>query len=151
MQDIMFEFNVQHDCVTCGCSTAAVPVLQERILTDQTELQTKHSSEPRFILNMHGLHNPHLIREVLPRSLTSPVPYLQDRVASHNRFAEQLRVTGPAKCAATKAKTQATRARNRQHKITTASAQAKRQEDERNNQESGNEMEENDEGMMDWD
>jgi hypothetical protein len=151
MQDIMFEFNVQHDCVTCGCSTAAVPVLQERILTDRTELQTKHSSEPRFILNMHGLHNPHLIREVLPRSLTSPVPYLQDRVASHNRFAEQLRVTGPAKCAATKAKTQATRARNQQHKITTASAQAKRQEDERNNQESGNEMEENDEGMMDWD
>ncbi|KAJ7834421.1 hypothetical protein B0H13DRAFT_2240221 [Mycena leptocephala] len=140
-KDIMFEFNVQHDCVTCGCSTAAVPVLQERILTDRTE----------FILNMHGLHNPHLIREVLPRSLTSPVPYLQDRVASHNRFAEQLRVTGPAKCAATKAKTQATRARNRQHKITTASAQAKRQEDERNNQESGNEMEENDEGMMDWD
>ncbi|KAJ7839405.1 hypothetical protein B0H13DRAFT_2239608 [Mycena leptocephala] len=125
--DIMFEFNVQHDCVTCGCSTAAVPVLQERILTDRTELQTKHSSEPRFILNMH------------------------DRVASHNRFAEQLRVTGPAKRAATKAKTQATRARNRQHKITTASAQAKRQEDERNNQESGNEMDENDEGMMDWD
>ncbi|KAJ6615280.1 hypothetical protein B0H10DRAFT_1746857, partial [Mycena sp. CBHHK59/15] len=54
------------------------------------ELQTVHSEEAQFILNMHALHNAHLIREVLPRTLTAPVPYLNDRTAAHNRFATQL-------------------------------------------------------------
>ncbi|KAJ7861538.1 hypothetical protein B0H14DRAFT_3134513 [Mycena olivaceomarginata] len=117
----------QTSLVKPRCSTAAVPVLQERIVTDRTELHTRHSSQPRFILNMHGLHNAHRIRDVLPRALTAPKPYLQDRIASHSRFAEQLRTTGPAKRAATRAKTQATRARNKQQKMASASAQEKRQ------------------------
>ncbi|KAJ7104568.1 hypothetical protein C8R43DRAFT_1092216 [Mycena crocata] len=116
-KDIMLSFNVQHDCVTCKCRTVAVPVRQERIVTDRTEVQLKHSEEQRFILNMHGLHNAHLIRDILPRSLTEPIPYLQDRATSHQRFAAQLRETGPARRAEIQAKAQATR--------------AKRQEDER--------------------
>ncbi|KAJ7333234.1 hypothetical protein DFH08DRAFT_666738, partial [Mycena albidolilacea] len=111
-KEIMFEFNAQHDCFTCGCAMESVPILQERIVTDRTEQKVKHSPESRFILNMHALHNAHSIREVLPRSLTSPVPYLQDRLASHTRFAEQLRITGPAKRAATRDKTQETRTQN---------------------------------------
>ncbi|KAJ6609432.1 hypothetical protein B0H10DRAFT_2166322 [Mycena sp. CBHHK59/15] len=49
--DIMFSFNAQPD----------VQTHQERI--------TVHSEEARFILNMHALHNAHLIREVLPQTL----------------------------------------------------------------------------------
>jgi hypothetical protein len=90
-----------------------------------------HSTAQQFILNLHALHNAHLIREVLPRSLTAPIPYLEDRVASHARFAAQLRETGPAKRAATKAKANATRQRNKEGKAATATAQARRQQDER--------------------
>ncbi|KAJ6618942.1 hypothetical protein B0H10DRAFT_1723402, partial [Mycena sp. CBHHK59/15] len=79
---------------------------QERIVTEHTELQTVHSEEAQFILNMHALHNAHLIREVLPRTLTAPVPYLNDHTAAHNRFATQLSEMGPDKHTETKAKTQ---------------------------------------------
>lgn len=127
----MFAFNVQHDCFTSQCKTQAMPVLQERIVTDRTELRMVHSTAQQFILNLHALHNAHLIREVLPRSLTAPIPYLEDRVASHARFAAQLRETGPAKRAATKAKANATRQRNKEGKAATATAQARRQQDER--------------------
>ncbi|KAJ7778006.1 hypothetical protein DFH07DRAFT_697898, partial [Mycena maculata] len=82
-QEIMFAFNAQHDCISCKCRTNTVPVRQERIITDCTELQINHTTEEQFILNMHGLHNAHLIHEVLPRTLTAPVPYLPDRVSSH--------------------------------------------------------------------
>ena len=145
----MFAFNAQHDCVACKCSTAPVPVLQERIITERTELQTKHSSEQHFILNMHALHNAHLIREVLPRSLTAPIPYLNDRLASHARFAAQLRQTGPAKRAETRAKTQATRTRNKLNKVAIASAQAKRQEDEENHQEDEQNNGDSEDGLED--
>jgi hypothetical protein len=126
----MLSFNVQHDCVFCKCKAASVFVRQERIFTDLTELEISHSPEQRFILNMHALHNAHLIRDILPRSLTEPIPYLQDRAASHGRFAAQLRETGPAKRAETQAKTKATREKNKQKGIVLASAQAQRQRDE---------------------
>ncbi|KAJ6463071.1 hypothetical protein DFH09DRAFT_1113674 [Mycena vulgaris] len=129
-QEIMLSFNAQHDCVSCNCSTDTVPVRQERIITDRTELQVIHSAEQQFILNMHGLHNAHLIREVLPRALIALVPYLQDRCASHLRFATQLRQTEPARRAEIQAKTKATRAKNKQGKDILASAQARRQQDE---------------------
>ncbi|KAJ6550496.1 hypothetical protein DFH09DRAFT_1248846 [Mycena vulgaris] len=121
-QEIMLSFNAQNDYT--------VPVRQERIITDRTELQVIHSAEQQFILNMHGLHNAHLIREVLPRALIAPVPYLQDRCASHLRFATQLRQTEPARRAEIQAKTKATRAKNKQGKDILASAQARRQQDE---------------------
>jgi hypothetical protein len=122
----------------------SVPILQERIVTDRTEQKVKHSLDSRFVLNMHALHNAHSIWEVLPRSLSSPVPYLQDRLASHTRFAEQLRITGPAKRTATRAKTQETRTQNKLKKATMASAQVKQHAE--NVAQSGNEMDD-DEGM----
>ncbi|KAJ6613535.1 hypothetical protein B0H10DRAFT_2272325 [Mycena sp. CBHHK59/15] len=75
--------------------------------TEIFECWKVHSEEARFILNMHALHNAHLIREVLPQTLTAPVPYL-----NHTE---------------TKAKTQATRVRNRTNKEAIASAQEERQ------------------------
>jgi hypothetical protein len=104
-----------------------VRIRQERILTERTELRVAHCDERRFIINMHALHNAHLLREVLPRTLTAPVPYLNDRTAAHRRFASQLRETGPAKRAEIKAKTQATRERNKSNRVAIASAQARRQ------------------------
>ncbi|KAK7008238.1 hypothetical protein R3P38DRAFT_2948527 [Favolaschia claudopus] len=142
-KEIMFQFNAQHDCVTCGCSTVSVPLLQERIVTERMELQIKHSEQEHFILNMHALHNAHLIREVLPRNLSAPIPYLSDRVATHSRLAAQLRETGPAKRAETRAKTQATRARNKQDKAAQILAQARRQEQERDHSGSEDERGEN--------
>ncbi|KAJ7488709.1 hypothetical protein B0H11DRAFT_2405755 [Mycena galericulata] len=102
----------------------------ERILTDNTQQCIIHSPEQRYILNMHGLHNAHLIREVLPRALISPVPYLTDRVASHARFAQQLRVSGPAKRAATQAKTRQTKEQNKRKRTQMESEQASRQRNE---------------------
>lgn len=129
-QELLLSFNVQHDCVFSKCKMDSVFIRQEGIITDLTELQVSHCAEQRFILNMHGLHNAHLIREILPRSLTAPTPYLPDRAASHDRFAAELRETGPAKRAETQAKTKATRDRNKQRGIASASALVQRQQDE---------------------
>ncbi|KAJ7795313.1 hypothetical protein B0H14DRAFT_2621088 [Mycena olivaceomarginata] len=95
--DIMLSFNVQHDCVHSKCKPDMVRVRQERTLTDRTELQITHTEEQRFILNMHALHNGHLIGDILPRSLTAPVPYLQDRVVTvglRNNFAKRVLLNG---------------------------------------------------------
>ncbi|KAJ7635967.1 hypothetical protein DFH06DRAFT_1272024 [Mycena polygramma] len=114
--DILLSFNAQHDCVRCQCKADTVPIQQE--------------PDSRFILNMHALHNAHLIREVLPRSLVAPVPYLRDRAATHIQFAEKLRETGPARRAKIHAKMKDTQARNKEGKVGLAAAQAQRQQDE---------------------
>ncbi|KAJ7729213.1 hypothetical protein B0H14DRAFT_3617621 [Mycena olivaceomarginata] len=101
----LMAINPMHDCVHSKCKPDMVRVRQERTLTDRTELQITHTEEQQFILNMHALHNGHRIRDILPRSLTAPVPYLQDRVA--------------------------TRAKNKQGKLGLASAQSERQQAER--------------------
>ncbi|KAJ6609934.1 hypothetical protein B0H10DRAFT_1954232 [Mycena sp. CBHHK59/15] len=127
--------------VSCKCTIETVQTRQEQIVIERTELQTVHS-EARFILNTHAF-NAHLIQEVLPQTLTAPVPYLNDRTAARNRFASQLSEMGPAKHAETKAKTQATRVRNRTNKEAMTSAQEKRQREE-NDLESKSDPEEGD-------
>lgn len=42
----------------------------------------KHQDDNNYLINMHVLHNTDLIREILPRSLTTPVPLFTDRYAS---------------------------------------------------------------------
>lgn len=68
-----------------------------------------------FVINMHALHNAHLIRETLPRDLTKPVPVFNavQRQSKHNQWAKYLRVTGPAKRKAAKEKAAATRKKNK--------------------------------------
>ncbi|KAI0309904.1 hypothetical protein OF83DRAFT_1088741 [Amylostereum chailletii] len=74
-----------------------------------------HTDDTCYLVNMHALHNAALIQETLPRTLTAPLQYFHDREAKHAAFAAELRISGPAKRAATTAKAQATRAKNRGH------------------------------------
>lgn len=117
-QDVLFVANVQHDCSTCQCGTTTENVRQERQETGLHQDRVKHTEQQRFVLNMHALHNAALIRETLPRELTRPKPYIQpqERRAAHDRSAELLQVSGPAKREATKAKAKATREKNKQAK-----------------------------------
>jgi hypothetical protein len=62
---------------------------------------------------MHALHNADLLRETLPRTLTAPIPYFADRDTKHREFAALLRVSGPAKRAATAKKSKETREKNK--------------------------------------
>ncbi|KAL6299568.1 hypothetical protein BKA93DRAFT_742110 [Sparassis latifolia] len=121
-KNILFIFNAQHDCGRgkCAIVESSEPVLQERQKTNKKQKHVKHTSDDRFLLNMHALHNASLIRQSLPRHLTAPVPYLRDRRAKHDELAASLRITGPAKRAETMAKTQATKEKNKQAKQSTA-------------------------------
>ncbi|KAF8064464.1 hypothetical protein FPV67DRAFT_1672161 [Lyophyllum atratum] len=114
-KDVSFIFNAQHDCETGGCtiSNEAMFYQQERIQTTTPRKTISHAASDRYILNMHALHNAHLIRKVLPRHLTAPTPYRADQLVFHKELAAGLRVTGPAKRAASQAKAKATRERNK--------------------------------------
>lgn len=87
-----FAFNVQHDCVAGQCAASGQrPSQQERIESGVTEKFIEHTDFARYIINMHALHHPHLIRSVLPRSLIKPIPRFKDRRAEHAQMAEMLR------------------------------------------------------------
>lgn len=53
----------------------------------------EHTTGERFVINTHALHNAHLLREALPRDLTKPVPYVQNRRETHEQLATSLRST----------------------------------------------------------
>ncbi|KAJ6566807.1 hypothetical protein B0H19DRAFT_940681 [Mycena capillaripes] len=117
-EDILFFVNAQHDCHGLKCRTVnnAEHVTQERSLTGRTQAAVKHVETEIYFLNMHGLHNAELIRDTLPRSLTAPIPYFEDRTAKRREFAALLRVSGPAKRAATQKKAKETREKNQRAK-----------------------------------
>ncbi|KAJ6528118.1 hypothetical protein B0H19DRAFT_1214630 [Mycena capillaripes] len=71
---------------------------QERSESKLTRKIRAHKDDSRFLLNTHALHNAHLVRETLPRSLTAPKPCFADRHAKHSEG-------------------QATKARNKQDKV----------------------------------
>ncbi|KAI0683585.1 hypothetical protein BC835DRAFT_1409372 [Cytidiella melzeri] len=73
--DIQFSFNVQHDCPRAQCSTTGSRVItQEQIDSGQTESHVEHCLLDEYVVNLHALHNAHLIRRAIPRSLTAPIP-----------------------------------------------------------------------------
>ncbi|KAH9929132.1 hypothetical protein B0H21DRAFT_781150 [Amylocystis lapponica] len=105
-KDVLFIFNAQHDCRTAGClSTVVEPIVQERRTTARTRSAVAHAPAQRYYLNMHALHNAAFIRETLPRALTEPKPYVQDRLAKHQEIAAGLRTI--AKAAETRARNKA--------------------------------------------
>ncbi|KAJ7867354.1 hypothetical protein B0H14DRAFT_2205753, partial [Mycena olivaceomarginata] len=89
---ILFKFNAQHDCHHFSCPLADSPgPQQERSESKLTRKVRAHKDESRFLLNTHTLHNAHLVRETLPRSLTASKPCFVDRCAKHSEFAAALR------------------------------------------------------------
>ncbi|KAG6819226.1 hypothetical protein H0H93_014021 [Arthromyces matolae] len=114
-EDLLFVFNAQHDCVGLQCEIQDSERFetQERISTTIHKKMISHRDADRYIINMHALHNCHLIRKVLPRELIKPVPFKTNRDQFHSDLASDLRVTGPERRAQTQAKARETRERNK--------------------------------------
>ncbi|KAF8801376.1 hypothetical protein BYT27DRAFT_7198307 [Phlegmacium glaucopus] len=95
---ILFSYNVQHDCRLAKCTASGNRgVMQEHILSEKTEAHIEHKPVDRYLVNTHAFHNAHLIRATLPRHLTIPVPYAEDRQAHHIRIAAKLQVSQEAR------------------------------------------------------
>jgi hypothetical protein len=123
----LFKFNAQHDCQRFSCCLVeSAGPRQERSQSKLTQKIISHSDNSRFLINMHALHNAHLIRETLPRHLTAPRQLFSDRCAKHFEFAAALRAVGPEKRALAAARGQATKARNKQDKADKAAGVAQR-------------------------
>ena len=74
----------------------------------------KHSAHDKFFINLHALHNAWRLREVLPRNLTEPVPYITNREEFHHEMAKKLQKTNPKKRAKAKEKAKDTREQKKQ-------------------------------------
>ncbi|KAJ7677316.1 hypothetical protein B0H17DRAFT_1139678 [Mycena rosella] len=116
--DILFHFNAQHDCknLKCRAVDGAENIVQERGPTGCTQAAVQHVDTNIYFINMHALHNAHLLQETLPRNLTAPVPYFTDRDVKHREFAALLRVSGPAKRATALKKAKETREKKKRAK-----------------------------------
>jgi hypothetical protein len=67
-------------------------------------------------MNIHALHNAHLLHQALPCELTQPTPIYDDKtqIQAHNDWAAKLWVSGLAKRQARKEKAATTPAKNKQ-------------------------------------
>ncbi|EPQ55871.1 hypothetical protein GLOTRDRAFT_105784 [Gloeophyllum trabeum ATCC 11539] len=92
---IDFSINVLHNCQKEMCDASGRRAkIQERLETNIVETFIQHKSKDHYLINTHSLHNPHLLRQVLPRHLTRPMPRFQgenDRREKHAEFAAKLR------------------------------------------------------------
>ena len=95
VQDIEFDFNVQHDCSFAGCGpTGKRPRVQERIESAKaTESFIEHRDVSRWIINIHSLHNGHLLRRCLPQDIVVPIPITDPvkREEEHHKIATTYR------------------------------------------------------------
>lgn len=115
-QDVLFIFSAQHDCRMASCRPAALQYeMQERQETTRTKQLILHEDEAHFIINLHALHNSHLLRKVLPIHLTTPKPLYADCKARHHEIAAALRVSQVEKRARTAEKRKATNAAKKKH------------------------------------
>ncbi|KAF8799648.1 hypothetical protein BYT27DRAFT_7033750, partial [Phlegmacium glaucopus] len=95
---ILFNVNVQHDCQTAKCAATGRQIQQQEQQDSGVEIAViKHTGLSRYIINTHSLHNSHLIRDALPRNLTKPIPYLENRHQTHDELAAKLRATQETK------------------------------------------------------
>jgi len=109
-KDISFIFNAQHDCEGGECSyTINDAGTQNDQATAKVERTIIHSAHNKFFINLHALHNAWRLREVLPRNLTEPVPYIPNREEFHHELARKLQKTNPRKRAKAKEKAKDTR------------------------------------------
>ncbi|KAJ7357902.1 hypothetical protein DFH08DRAFT_801782 [Mycena albidolilacea] len=122
-KDILFKFNVQHDCPHFSCPLVDVTGgNQEQQASKITRKMKAHSDDSRFHINLHALHNSHLVREMLPHHLTKQKLYFLNCKAKHSEFAAELQETGPQKWMQAQARSQATKLRNKQDKEDKATA-----------------------------
>ena len=106
-QDISFIFNAQHDCEGGECGYAINDT--DGQAAAKVERKVIHSAHDKFFINLHALHNAWRLREVLPRNLTVPVPYVTNREEFHHKMARKLQNTNPQKRAKAKEKAKDTR------------------------------------------
>lgn len=116
-KDILFHFNAQHDCREAKCPIVKQAVKQGRKEVARQQDTITHKGDNRHIINMHALHNAHLIRETLPRHFTKPEYVFPDRRAKHDELADALRRVNPIRRAEAVAKAAETRLRKKQTKM----------------------------------
>ncbi|KAF8874151.1 hypothetical protein CPB84DRAFT_1690343 [Gymnopilus junonius] len=122
--DVLFIFSVQHDCRTAKCEPANFRIqLQERQATTRQESLIKHKNDGHYLINTYAIHNATLLRQAIPRHLTTPKKLYEDRKAHHAAIATTLRVNQAAKRAKTQAKRKATLEANKAKKQQRAEAQ----------------------------
>ena len=98
IKKILFNYNVQHDCRFAKCTTSGKQaIIQERVQSEKTEVYIEHQPVNRYLVNTHAFHNAHLIRATLPRDLTVPIPYTNDRQVHHNQMAIKLQASQASK------------------------------------------------------
>ena len=86
------------------------------------ETYIEHKPLDIFLINTHAFHNAHLIRAILPRDLTAPIPYAVDRRSHHDQIAQKLRAAQDSKrAAAAKKAAEKKRAEAQQSTVATAS------------------------------
>ncbi|KAJ6629606.1 hypothetical protein B0H10DRAFT_1776091 [Mycena sp. CBHHK59/15] len=114
---LQFVVNVQHDCRACDCNASGISrQMQERQVTDKIICTIVHKEGSCYVINTTGLHNAALLRKFLPVALTKPRPLFLDRRAHHDELAITLAAQQGHKRATTKAKSAATRQKNKAEK-----------------------------------
>lgn len=109
--------NVQHDCrASDRNASGSTPQLQEQQITDRVVHSIVHKDNMRFIINTHALHNAMLLCKFLLHYLTVPRLLFPDQHQQHTNIAVNVAAQQQAKWAVTKAKTAATRLRNKEAK-----------------------------------
>ncbi|KAF6744824.1 hypothetical protein DFP72DRAFT_1176592 [Ephemerocybe angulata] len=92
-KDILFDFNVQHDCYTAKCAATGKRALkQERIDSGKIEEFIEHQPISRYVINTHAFHNAHRLRSVPTlREHLRPKPLYADREQHHREAVASLR------------------------------------------------------------
>ncbi|KAI0086224.1 hypothetical protein BDY19DRAFT_1017745 [Irpex rosettiformis] len=111
IQNVRFIFNAQHDCLTAECTVSDETVHQQKEQIRLTQRTIRHGVMQRYFINMHAIHNAALIRNTLPRHLSKPKPYFENRTAMHRKFADNVSSTNTKRREVTAAKASETRAR----------------------------------------
>ncbi|THV06317.1 hypothetical protein K435DRAFT_645468 [Dendrothele bispora CBS 962.96] len=124
--DVLFRLSVQHDCRFGQCRASGTRTIrQERKEINQRVPIIEHVDDNNFIINMHALHNSTLIRKLLPRILTEPVPLHQDRSEFHASIVAEYQKAQEQKRKTTEEKRRATREKNKQAKAVREAEMAK--------------------------
>jgi hypothetical protein len=97
--------------------------MQERVESNIIERYIEHKPVGRYIINTHAIHNAHLVRAALPRSLTMPLPLFLNRKEEHVKIASAYRNTQGAKRETNKQKNEERKRKREEEKGSEAGTQ----------------------------